>query len=381
MGLSAAGAGARARDAATAYTNPAGMTLLEGDHYLFGGYGIVVIQEFEIDPSGTMSDPPGSTDGGGRTEALLPGLGSYVVKQIDEDWRLGLAINAPFVGGSQYDDTWVGRAFVVESNLLGLNFEPSVAYRLDERWSIGLGVNVLYATFESKRRASTDPAAPTVTLDANDVGFGLTLSTMFELRPQTRLGLVYRSPIDLELEGDFDDGAGGKVDAGLEFTLPQGASLSMREEVSSNLSVLADAGWTDWSVFSDQATTIGGSTLELNRHWEDTWRIGVGAEYRLGERWLLQTGIGYDSSAVPDQRLLPDIPFQDSWRYSVGSQYSFGSWSLGLSYTFMDRGNPNIDSVALPPTGTVVLDGEFETSTRHFVGFTISWHPGSAGRH
>ena len=376
MGLSAAGAGARAGDAATAYTNPAGMVLLEGDHYLFGGYGILVVQELVLDASGTVSDPPGSTDGGGRTESWLPGLGAYVVRTLNEDWSLGFAVNAPFVGGSEYDETWVGRAFVVESSLLGLNVEPSVAWRVNERWALGLGVNVLYATFESERKATTAVGAPTVVLEADDVGLGATLSAMFTPSDETRLGLVYRSPIALELEGDFDDGAGGTLTAGLDFHLPQGASLSLRQETREGLALLADVGWTDWSAFSDQATTIGPTTLGLNRHWDDTWRVGLGGELELGEEVVVSAGVGYDSSAVPDHRLLPDIPFQDSWRYSVGCRYAVGSaWTLGLSYTFMDRGHPEIDTVALPPSGTVVVDGEYGTSVRHFVGFTLGWRP------
>ena len=376
MGLSGAGAGARASDAATAYTNPAGMTLLEGDHYLLGGYGIYVIQEFHVDSTGTISDPAGSTDGGGRTEQLLPGLGAYAVQDLGERWRFGFAINAPFVGGSEYDDTWVGRAFVVESNLVGLNVEPSLAYRLSDSWSFGLGINVLYATFESERRASTAMGAPTVTLEADDVGMGVTLSTLFRPRDGTRLGLVYRSPVDVQLEGDFDDGTGVVTDAGLNFTLPQGVSLSVREQVSGDVALLADLGWSDWSAFSDQTTTIAGSTAELNRHWDDTWRVGVGAEYRPNDRWLLTAGIGYDSSAVPDHRLLPDIPFQDSWRYSIGSRYALSpAWTLGFSYTFMDRGQPDVAEVPLPPTGAVVLDGEYGTSLRHFAGLTLDWHP------
>ena len=65
--LRGGGRGARARDAATAYTNPAGMTRLDGEHALFGLQTFWVVQEFEVDPTGTTSVPPGSTDGGGRS--------------------------------------------------------------------------------------------------------------------------------------------------------------------------------------------------------------------------------------------------------------------------------------------------------------------------
>lgn len=374
MGLSAAGAAARARDAATAYTNPAGMTRLEGVHVLAGAYALWVIQDLELDAAGTVSDPPGSTDGGGRQVGFQPGLGTYAVVPLAADWRLGLALNAPFAGGAKYDDGWVGRAFVVESELLGVNLEPSLAYAVDEALSLGLGLNVFVATFRNERRADNTAGAPLTELEADDVGLGFTLAALWTPRERTRVGLVWRSAIDVALEGDFDDGAGTTLDATLDFTVPQGVTLALREELTPDLALHADLGWTDWSEFSEQTTTVGPGSASLDRAWDDTWRVGLGAELRLDQRWLLQAGVGYDSSAVDDDVLLPDIPFQDSWRWSVGCQLVVSARStLGLTYTFMDRGHPELDTVALPPSGAVVLDGEFEESTRHFVGVTWSW--------
>ena len=139
-----------------------------------------------------------------------------------------------------------------------------------------------------------------------------------------------------------------------------------------SVSVLADVGWTDWSAFSRQESKVGGVTTKLDRDWDDTFRAGLGVEVELDEAWLLQAGVGYDSSAVDDDKLLPDIPFQDSMRYSLGVQYDWSdTWTFGASYTYMDRGNPEADMVRLSPT--VVLDGEFEEMIRHFIAFTFTW--------
>ena len=372
MGLSSAGAGARSRDAATAYTNPAGMTQLTGRHVLFGAYELWVVQEFEADPGGTVSVPPGSLDGGGRSVTPQAAVGTYAVVQIDERRWFGFALNAPFAGGSDYDESWIGRAFVTESQLVGLNMEPSFAVRLDPRWSLGVGLNVFFARLESKRLASNAAGAPRVTLEADDVGVGATVAALYTPNARTRIGLTYRSEIDVELEGELD--SPGEPNATLDFTLPRGVSLSLRRDVTPRTSLLADVGWTDWSAFSKQRSSVAGVPSVLDRGWNDTWRVGLGVEWLADERWLLQAGIGFDSSAIDDNRLLPDIPFQESLRYSVGCQYRLDErWALGMTYTFMDRGTPDVDRVALPPSGAVVLDGEFRESVRHFLGFTLSW--------
>lgn len=371
MGLSAAGAVARAGDAATAYTNPAGMVLLEGDQALFGSYALVVIQDLALEATGTVSVPAGSLDGGGRSTTPQPGIGAYGVGSFG-DWRWGIALNAPFAGGSDYDGDWVGRAFVTDSSIVGLNLEPSLARRVSESVSLGVGLRFFHASLENERRASTAAGAPLVTLEAEDVGFGLTLGAMLEVDRATRLGLTYRSPIDLELEGELD--SAGTPDATLEFTVPQSVSLGLRHELGPGASLLADLGWSDWSAFSRQRSSVGPMTSTLDRNWHDTWRVGVGGEVEVAEGWRLQGGLGFDSSAVDDEDLLPDIPFQDSMRYSLGLQHRVGKrWSVGLTYTFMDRGHPRAERVALPPTNTVVLDGEFAESKRHFLGLTLGW--------
>ncbi|MCZ6720393.1 MAG: outer membrane protein transport protein, partial [Proteobacteria bacterium] len=130
MGLSYAGANARAQDAATAFQNPAGMSLLDENQILLGTFGILLDFELSLD-SGTVSVPPGSTDGGGDQSQFAPGLGSFGVIKINDQWHVGFALNALAANGVDYDQSWVGRTFVTENFMIIANIQPSVSYRVN----------------------------------------------------------------------------------------------------------------------------------------------------------------------------------------------------------------------------------------------------------
>lgn len=374
MGLSYAGAGARAHDASTAWTNPAGMLFLERNEALFGAYMLWIDQRLLLDAPGTVSVPPGSFEGGGQMGGLQAGVGNYVARRVTDDLWFGLSVNAPFAGGNEYDDTWVGRAYHVSSQFVALQFGPAIAWRATEQLSLGFGLHAYYAMLERKSKLSNDATAPLTKSEASDLGLGWSLSAMYAPTERTRLGLVYRAEVELEPEGDFFVDGGPTLPLETDLVVPQGINLSARHALDERTALLADFGWADWSAFSESVTTIGPTSLPLDRNWNDTWRLAIGAEHRLDERWLLTAGVSYDSSPVDPRDNLPDIPQSETWRISLGSEVQVSERAiLGFALTWAERGEIDIDEVALPPDDAVVLDGEWESAHRLFVGLTLRW--------
>jgi hypothetical protein len=52
-------------------------------------------------------------------------------------------------------------------------------------------------------------------------------------------------------------------------------------------------------------------------------------------------------------------------------EHNFGNARFGLSYTCFST-DLEIDQVALPPSNSVILDGEYDQSHIHFVGMTVA---------
>ena len=378
MGRSGAGAGAAAQDASTAFWNSAGMTRLDENQLSVGGWFGVINQKLSLNDS-TVSVPPGDTNGGEMAGGFVtpPGMGAYAALKLTDDLRFGFTFNGLLGGALDYGNTWVGRSFITENSLLAINIMPSVAYRVTDWLSFGVGMNAIYTHFDQELR--TTPGNLKVKMDdANGWGFGYTLSTLIEPRKGTRIGIVYRSEIGADLKGDLQNPSLLTPHFNLKMTYARGINVSLFHQVNPKLALLADGGWSDWSAFNFQEMSVGPLTIPVDRGWIDTWRIGLGMQYQINKPWMLQAGMSYDSSPVAASKRTPDLPVGQWWRWSIGAQRKLNeTMELGFSYTFVWFGEGNVDNVPLPPDGRVVLDGRYKQNSAHFLGINFKWKFGT----
>jgi long-chain fatty acid transport protein len=127
VGLASAGYAARAQDASTAFTNPAGMTMLDHSQLLAGIQPIYTHLNFSADGSTTTR----GTDGGNAL-LPLPGGSFFYVYSLNTRVKFGFASCAYFGGALEYNLNWVGRYFLQGATILGMSFIPSVAYRVND---------------------------------------------------------------------------------------------------------------------------------------------------------------------------------------------------------------------------------------------------------
>jgi len=374
QGASGAGAGAKAQDAATVFWNPAGMTRLKKDEIMLGFVGAYIDAEFKVNPNRSVTIPPGSTNGGGQAIGFIPLVGTYVVKGITERLKARLAFNGLFGGAADYNNNWVGRTLVTKAELVVLNIEPALGFRLTDWLSLGAGLNILYESYEQKFRASSRKNAPTLKFDGDDWGVAGSFGTLLQFLAGTPIGIFYRTKASIKLKGKVESPIPVKVRFGSDFDFPQGIYVSLFQQLHPQVALLADAGWTDWSEFGYQALTVCPASVNVNRNWRDTRRVAAGLQYKPKAEWLLQTGFSFDSSPVPASDRLPDIPIFEAWRFSVGAQYDVKEYlTVGLAYTFAYLGKGDVDQVELPPNGEIVLDGSYDPNIGNFVGVTVTW--------
>ena len=348
-GTAQAGSGAVARDAQTAWLNPAGMTRLDDVEILFS------VMPFYL---GVQFDPaPGTTTGGsdgGQQGGLLPDGAFFLAVPVNEHVALGFSITSP--GGFKIDpaDDWVGRSWTIESTLVALNFEPSVGVRLNEHWSLGAGLDVQYLTFKQKLIGPLLGNRLQIDGDSWDVGFSA--SVLWEPLETTRFGLRYRTEINHDLSGDLTVNAARPIST--SFTMPMSLTFSAYHEFTEEFALMADVGWTNWGAFDYNVITFdgAGTSTELPRNWKDTWNISLGAHIRPAERWLVMLGGGYVSSSVSDANRTPDLPLDQQVRASFGLEYEINDqWAVGGNYTFGWLGNNDLDRT-MPIAGRIVGD-------------------------
>lgn len=384
VGTAAAGAAARAQDAGTVFTNPAGMTRLEGTQLMFGLYPLY--GDMGFNPDGNTSTTGGD---GGNAIGLLPGGSFFLTTSPTDDLRLGFGSFSYFGSGLDFDDDWVGRYYVQESDLLGFTLMPAAAYRINEWLSIGAGLNAMFGMLVDQA-AVNNVIGEDGRLEVEDGvwGFGANTGVLIEPREGTRFGITYLSPVDLDFKDtpDFDGlgpgletilGARGLLDAelGLDITVPQMVMLSAYQQLHERWAVMGNVGWQDWSEFGKVDVSIASddpTSLTLDQDYKDTWHAAVGAQYRISEPWLLSAGVAYDSSAVDDEDRTVTLPIGEAYRFGLGAKYDWTrAVALGLAYELVWVGDLPVDQERGPLAGKV--SGDYEDVSMHILNLNLTW--------
>jgi len=213
---------------------------------------------------GVEFDPDSNTTVSGRSGDAtnwLPSGSLFYVRSITDRLTAGLGMFGYFGLALDYNDNWVGRYYVDETKLQGLNFMPALAYKVNGWLSIGAGLNVMYAMLEQKVKVNnaldTLPDGELKIKD-EDVAYGAVIGVLIEASPKTRFGIQYISEMSL----DFEDrpkfrnlGPGLKTILGrldeldLGMTAPDSVMVSAYHELTDKWAVMGNVGWQQWSEF------------------------------------------------------------------------------------------------------------------------------------
>lgn len=383
-GLAAAGYAARAQDASTAFTNPAGMTQLDGTQVLVGGQLMWMNTQFSID--GATSPGLGSGDGGRvyGSNGYVPGGGAFLTHRVSPDLALGFAVAGNFGSMLDYDDGWVGRYRVQDADLVGVSVMPSIAYRVNDQLSLGAGLNGMYGMFD--QRVAINNALPSLgdgrlEIDDDTWGWGANVGVLYEATPDTRLGLTYTSEIDLDFRGPAQfSGIGpiltallqsrGLLDARVDVgaKVPQQVMGSVYTAIDDSWALLGNLGWQDWSEFGETEIGIDNtqSPISLTNplSFDDTWHAAVGAQYHTNDRWKVNFGLAYDSGFQDGNDVSPLFPVNSAWRFGIGGERQAGeSFKWGFTTELLYGGNLHVDKRSmLPPVlgGRGDLGGSYD---------------------
>ncbi len=374
QGRAFAGMGAASDDASAQWYNAASLTAIEGHQVVAGAHYIAPSARFRNDGStGVLAALPGSGDDDGGQSALVPNL------FWKGHWRghdLGLSIVTPFGLETRYDGNWRGRYLGVRSDLKTININPSIARRIGNL-SIGAGISAQYLDVTLTQKAYS--GVPGADLDVNMSGTAWAWGYNFGLRYDTdrnSIGLSFRSTMTQNVKGDLTvrTSTGSVVSALSEpvradITLPATVDLSWAHRYDDALEVLASATWTGWSSFKElrvvgeRSGTVRALTPE---NWHDTWRLALGANYRLNDKWLLRGGVAYDQTPVSDPYRTVRIPDNDRRWLSMGARYTVSpTLKVDMAYTHIFTDTTPIAETAYagsPPSAIGQLKGNYDSA-------------------
>jgi long-chain fatty acid transport protein len=379
------------RGADAAWTNPAGMTGIDGQHILTGAQVILPSLKFNAkDVTNNAVLPrlrgPVVGDNGGNAGDVAPVTSFFYVRPLSDRLVFGFSTTAPLGGGVDYGSDFVGRYALRDVFLAGVALTPAMAYRVTDKLSLGAGVSAIYTMMEQSiaiRQGAPDPRLDGRVKfdDLSDWGFQGILGLTYAFNDRLLLGLVYRSEADTDLEGDvkFENLRlrDPRLIAALPTTVkiswnnPQTLEAGLRYRVDAKTQLYFNIGWQDWSRFSNNVLSFRDDRVQtLDRNWDDTWHAGIAAVRALNDRSLVSVGLAYESSPVKDADRTLDFPVDEQWKLSAAygwKQSDRLAFSVGATLAF-------VGSAPLEQTAQrVTVRGDYDTNVLAIVGGTLRY--------
>lgn len=361
---------ALAQDPSAIFYNGAGIAFLKDKQLYIGGTLIFPSSDF------AGANPfPGTGVREQSDVGVVPIPTLYYTQPFSERIAVGVGIDTPFGLHTQWadPDRYTGRYISQRADLKSVSVNPTVAFKLADRFSIGVGLDVRFAKVELVRRV---PSVNPFTLRVVDIaeatlesdwttGFGFNLGILAKPTDRLSLGVTYRHKVKADFQGgarfeqvptgnaQFDTLVTSSLPAGIqplstnvEFPAMAGAGAAYSV---SDWTIAADVLWFQWSSF-DRLDIIFADRSDLNeiipQNYTNSWQFRVGVERRLNDRWTVRGGYHYDPSPAPAASVSPLLP--DAARHGAAAGLTWhsgrlwidaGSWYL----FFKDRSTEGVN--------------------------------------
>lgn len=383
LGQAFSGAPTNINDGSMVFFNPGAMSQVQGKLVSMAGYVIAPSITFhdsasQLSPALGGAPLKGGDGGNSANLVFIPNI--YYVQELTSRVAFGFGFNTPFGTRNGYQPDWKGRYQAIDSEIMTLNFNPSLSFKVTEQFSLGAGFNVQY--LQSKLTNAIDfgticlqalgaascagqgllpqTADGHASLKGDSVGFGYNFGAFYTLNQVTHLGVSYRSRVthDVHSNANFsvpDNAAiltqgGGFIDtnARTSVTLPDNVLFGFSHRLNPRWAISADALWTHWSLIRDLRTDFLSAQRDdiLDLKWQDTWRYAFGINYLSEDnKWTLRTGFAYDQTPVPDSRhRSPRIPDSNRYWLTAGLTYALlRNVNIHVAYAHLFMDDPAIN--------------------------------------
>ncbi len=347
---------ANSRGPDTAYYNPANMIWEDNlSEFEINAYYIYLPK---VDFKGTVGGIAGDTKSF-EEHFLIPNIFYLFPKW--QNFRLGVSLVAPFGLSKRWPDE-PAKTSAGNFTLKVIEFNPTVAYRINNKFSIGGGVRGIYSDAkvfsEGVTTAFGRPAVVRREVRGDSIDIGYNLAVVYRSLDNLKMGLIYRSEVKPTLEGNATlsetfTATSYRGKTNVRIALP--ASLAFGIAFSfykTTVEFVFDR--TFWSSFADldfNYDTMLSSTLKalfddpVGKNWKDVnaYRLGVTRECS-DTRFTLMAGFAYDENPVPQKTLGFELPDSDSIILSTGAKFkATKNLSLGVSYLHSRKFKRNVN--------------------------------------
>lgn len=345
---------AHTTDADTAYFNPANMGFLDAEtSYMEGGITLAHLPSNDYSGvqylNATTVVPSSIASGGSETENLPIPYFHYVAPAIG-NWRYGVSMVAP-AGLTKRWESPVQKTFAEEFTLENVEINPVVSYKVNENFSVGAGLRMVYSMGKVYSDGNDLGVPYKREMEGDTLEFGYNLAMAWKPTSDIKVGVTYRSNIDLDEEGQANlylGNVGQQYDATVSVPIPAALNIGISKTWDETLTVEFVYERTFWSAYE---------TLDFNyaepippglvpsfddpktKDWVDSNTFRFGVTYQMNEKLTLMGGYAYDETPVPVKTLSYELPDSDAHIFSGGFKYKQTdqiSWGAAILYDKKD---------------------------------------------
>jgi len=357
----------------TAYYNPAAMAFMGDKQYIETALTVAHLS--------AQTYSAGIFSGKSETENL-PILTAFYVGKPMEDLRWGVSFTVP--GGlTKRWESAAQKAYAEEFTLQTVELNPVFSYKVNDQFSVGGGLRLLYAqgvvNSDSTDLYNAGLAAVSVKreMEGNTVEFGYNLALLYKPTLDINFAVTYRSNVDLNVEGEanlYFGGVGQQYNADVTVPIPAALNVAISKTWEEKYTLEVKYERTFWSSYEVldfnydrpiQGALVPSFDDPSIRDWKDVNSFRLGMTAAVNEKTTMLFGAGIDESPVLKEYIGFELPDSDSKVFSMGFRYKQNdqlSWGGAILYSDEESiviapGDVDVDHNAIINQGGSFTDG------------------------
>ena len=324
--------------ASSIFYNPGSMTFMK-ENYSFsaGASGIMSTAIYRQ----TGSDYTAETDNSMSTPFYF-----YGAAKVIDDLSVGVGVFTPFGSSTSWDYKWNGRKLAQEIALQAIFIQPTVAYKIGDKFGIGAGLDIVLGSVDLTKELPS-PVDGQISLDGSSTALGFNVGAYVEATDDLNIGVSYRSKVNMKVDdGDFNTvnvpesvtfvPETGNFSA--ELPLPANLDVGLSYQISEKFLLAAELNIVFWSVYDSLIIDFKQNNEDFvdsrnPREYSNSFIPRLGAEYKINDYFIARAGIYYDKTPTNEEYFSPETVSLNQIAFTLGlSIMPVEGFFIDLSY-------------------------------------------------
>lgn len=274
----------------------------------------------------------------------------YNLQLPKRDWAFSLAFYQDFNQNVDWPIDWVGRFVSISGTTRDYIIQPSFSYRIKEKFSFGLGIQLHLIDLNFSRNVPNLPpetAEGQIVLNELYMGLGANFGFFARLNPYWSIGTTATIPVNFGsdsssvrfyedvIQEEFEE-----TNAGFHQQLPWkvgiGATFSPIEisRYSFELNYIHYKNLDSFNLVSSSPELFG--SIAESRFQRNAVQFKFGSEFNISRFWEFRFGVNFETGKAKGGSVTPDYTFNKVFGLTTGSSIFFSEvLEAYISFAYM----------------------------------------------